>query len=262
MHSNPPVELIRGLGVSRLSFNETAALLEAWAVQDDRCRYFACVNAHSAEMANRDKEFKRSLLSADLLVADGYGVILASKILGAGIKERSTGPDLFIEVSRRLNDQGERSVFYLGGSPATLDAIAERHAVEFPRLRIAGTHAPPYQTTFTDSEMSRMIDIVNEAAPDVLWIGLGAPKQEKWIYRNRSRLQVALCGPVGAMFDYFAGNVKMPPRWVEQAGLHWAFRLAQQPKRLWRRNLDSPLFLGRVLLERLGGCGHARRGPG
>ena len=114
-------------------------------------------------------------------------------------------------------------------------------------------YAPPYRETFSEDELTSMADRVNQAAPDVLWIGLGAPKQEKWILANLDRLRVPLCGPVGAMFDYFAGNVPMPPRWVERAGLHWAYRLYRNPRRLWRRNLDSPLFLARVLTDRL--CG-------
>jgi N-acetylglucosaminyldiphosphoundecaprenol N-acetyl-beta-D-mannosaminyltransferase len=98
-----------------------------------------------------------------------------------------------------------------------------------------------------------MADRVNQATPDVLWIGLGAPKQEKWILANRDRLRVPLCGPVGAMFDYFAGNVPMPPKWVERAGLHWAHRLYSDPRRIWRRSLDIPVFVARTVADRLRG---------
>ena len=121
----------------------------------------------------------------------------------------------------------------------------------FPSLRVAGSLAPPYRNSFTGSDLDAMLNAVTMAAPDVLWVGLGAPKQEKWIHAHAARLQVPLCGPIGAMFDYFAGTVPRPPRWVEQAGLHWAYRLAREPCRLWRRNLDSPLFLVRVAAERL-----------
>jgi N-acetylglucosaminyldiphosphoundecaprenol N-acetyl-beta-D-mannosaminyltransferase len=237
--------------VTRRRFAEVAELLVEWAQRRDRLRYFACVNAHSAEMAHRDSTFMTALRHADLLVADGFGVILASRILGGRIRERATGPDLFMAVSDALDREGGRSVFYLGGSEETLERIRVNHRNRFRNLAIAGVYSPPFQAAFCTADMEAMAERVNHAAPDVLWVGLGAPKQEKWILDNRDRLRVPLCGPVGAMFDYFAGNVPMPPRWVERAGLHWAYRLAKDPRRLWRRNLDSPLFLAHVLADRL-----------
>jgi N-acetylglucosaminyldiphosphoundecaprenol N-acetyl-beta-D-mannosaminyltransferase len=256
------LESIRGLNVSSLPLAETTTLLTAWAGQRDRMRYFACVNAHSAEVAHRDATFMAALQQADLLVADGFGVILASRILGGRIRERATGPDLFLAVSEALDRAGDRSVFYLGGSEETLARIRARHEKRFPNLRVAGMYAPPFRSAFAEDELAAMVDRVNDARPDVLWIGLGAPKQEKWILAARDRLRVPLCGPVGAVFDYFAGNVAPPPRWVEKAGLHWAYRLARNPRRLWRRNLDSPLFLARVLADRLrGGRGDAAATP-
>ena len=241
--------------VSRRRFADVAELLVEWARRRDRLRYFACVNAHSAEMANRDSTFMTALRQADLLVADGFGVILASRILGGRIRERATGPDLFMAVSDALDREGGRSVFYLGGSDETLEKIRVKHRERFGNLAIAGVYSPPFRGAFSAADMEAMADRVNHAAPDVLWVGLGAPKQEKWLLGNRDRLRVPLCGPVGAMFDYFAGNVPMPPKWVERVGLHWAYRLAKDPKRLWRRNLDSPLFLARVVADRLrAGC--------
>lgn len=240
---------IRGLAVSRAAFRDTVATLVRWAQTRKGLQYFACVNAHSAEMANRDAEFMAALQAADILVADGFGVILASRIVGQPIRERSTGPALFLAVSAALDQEGGYSVFYLGGSERTLELIRRRHAAVFPRLGIAGTYAPPFKAEFSSLEYEEMADLVNRGAPDVLWIGLGAPKQEKWILANRDRLRVPLCGPIGAMFDYFAGNVPMPPQWVERAGLHWAYRLLMNPRRLWRRNLDSPLFLARVVAD-------------
>ena len=244
-------EEIRGVMVSRLRFADAVKLLVGWASRRDRLRYFACVNAHSAETAHRDSTFMTALRQADLLVADGFGVIVASRILGGRIRERATGPDLFMAVSDALDREGGRSVFYLGGSDETLERIRVKHRNRFRNVAIAGMYSPPFKAAFTAADMEAMAERVNHAAPDVLWVGLGAPKQEKWILSNRNRLQVPLCGPVGAMFDYFAGNVPMPPKWIERAGLHWAYRLAKDPKRLWRRNLDSPLFLAHVVADRL-----------
>jgi N-acetylglucosaminyldiphosphoundecaprenol N-acetyl-beta-D-mannosaminyltransferase len=247
-------ELIRGLPVSSRSFHVTVQMLLGWTDRRDRMRYFACVNAHSAEVANRDDGFMDALNGADLLVADGAGVVLASMILGGRIRERATGPDLFLAVSEALDRAGGKSVFYLGGTVDTLERIRSRHAEQFPNLAVAGVYAPPYRAQFSEEQLGEMAEMVGRASPDVLWVGLGAPKQEKLILAMRDRLQVPLCGPIGAMFDYFAGNVAMPPAWVERAGLHWLYRLMKNPGRLWRRNLDSPLFLGRVAWDRLCRC--------
>lgn len=256
-----PQELIRGLRISSRPLVETAEILVEWARRRDRMRYFACVNAHSAEVAHRDSIFMTALRQADLLVPDGFGVILASRILGGRIRERVTGPDLFMAVSDALDREGGRSVFYLGGSEETLERISVKHRNRFGNLAIAGVYSPPFRAAYATADMAAMAERVNHAAPDVLWVGLGAPKQEKWILENLDRLRVPLCGPVGAMFDYFAGNVAMPPRWVERAGLHWAYRLAKDPKRLWRRNLDSPVFLAHVVADRLRGACAASTPP-
>lgn len=249
--SSAPVEMIRGLPVSGRSFDDTVRLLTEWVEHRDGTRSFACVNAHSAEVAHRDPRFMEALQAADLLVADGAGVVLASMILGGRIRERATGPDLFMAVSRALDRRGGRSVFYLGGTPETLERIATHHREAFPNLAIAGMLAPPFRTAFSAEDLASMDAAIRDAAPDVLWVGLGAPKQEKLLLDLRPGLAVPVCGPVGAMFDYFAGNVAMPPRWMERCGLHWLYRLIRNPGRLWRRNLDSPLFLLRVMMQRL-----------
>ncbi|NDC62594.1 MAG: glycosyltransferase [Planctomycetia bacterium] len=228
--------LIRGLRVSARSFAETVALLVDWAGRRDRMRYFACDNAYAAELACREPEFMAAMRGSDLLVADGAGILVASWILGGGIRERS--------------------VFYLGTSDETLAKIRRRHEGDFPNLRIAGMLAPPYRKRFSDEELGQMADAVNAAAPDVLWIGLGAPKQENWIHANRDRLRVPLCCPVGALFDYYAGNVTMPPEWMQRYGLHWLYRLVHNPRRLWRRSLDIPRFVAAVAWERLSGRRH------
>jgi len=247
------VEVIGGLEISSRSLLETTRVLVDWAGKRDEMRYFACVNAHSAELVHRDATFMTALREADMLIADGVGLLVASWILGGCIRERVTGPDVFFSVSDALAQGGKLSVYYLGGSEPTLEKIRVRHLERFPGLRIAGTYAPPYQQDFAETELISMVNRINEAAPDLLWIGLGAPKQEKWILANRDRLRVPLCGPVGALFDYFAGNLPMPPKWVQRAGLHWAHRLYSEPRRVWRRSLDIPVFVARALCDRLRG---------
>lgn len=244
-----PKALIRGLPVSSRRFADTVDLLVSWATRANRPKYFACVNAHSAEVAHRDPKFMEALQAADLLVADGAGVVLASRILGGAIRERVTGPDLFMAVSQKLNQLGGYSVFFLGGTPETLERIAVRYRAEFPNVAIAGMLAPPFRPAFSQAEVTSIAETIKETAPDLLWIGLGAPKQEKLVLALRSSVDVPLCGPVGAMFDYFAGNVAMPPKWVQRCGLHWLHRLMRNPGRFWRRTLDIPLFMAHVIAD-------------
>jgi N-acetylglucosaminyldiphosphoundecaprenol N-acetyl-beta-D-mannosaminyltransferase len=246
-----PVDHVRGLPVTTLPSDAVIATFAAWIAAGSNCRYFACVNAHSAEVANRDPEFMEAMQQAAVLVADGAGVTLASRIVGGRIRHRTTGPAVFTRLSKLLDAQGGRSVFYLGASTETLDRIAARHAVDFPGLRIAGLHAPPYQPRFTDDEIASVCRLINAARPDVVWVGLGAPKQEKWSRVASQFLEAPLIAPIGAMFAFYAGEQRMPPEWVLAAGFGWLHRLAQDPRRLWARNLDTPRFLVNVIIDRL-----------
>lgn len=214
----------------------------------------ACANPHSLEVARQDAAFDAALRGADLLVPDGVGIVLASRILGGGIRGRVTGSDVFAGLSGALDAAGGARYFFLGSTERTLALIAARLAADYPRIRLAGTLAPPFAETFTAAESRRMVDAVNASGADVLWVGMTAPKQEKWVAAHRERLAVGFVGAVGAVFDFYAGTVPRSPRWFLDHGLEWLPRLLRQPGRLWRRNLLSgPAFLARVLRERLGG---------
>jgi N-acetylglucosaminyldiphosphoundecaprenol N-acetyl-beta-D-mannosaminyltransferase len=212
-----------------------------------------CANPHSLEVARKDRELHDAILAADLVTPDGAGIVLASRMLARKIPERVCGPDLFPMFCEYLNQQRPGiGMFFLGSSDENLAALERRFRDNYPKLDFRGSLSPPFRTEFSAEENARMIDLVNTAKPDVLWLGLGAPKQEKWAYRHRDRLRVKLIGPIGGAFDWYTGRIKLPPLWMQRAGLQWLHRLAQEPDRLWRRNLDSPIFLARVLWQRLG----------
>ena len=214
--------------------------------------YLACLNPHSVRMAAADPEAEAALKGADILIPDGMGVVLASRILGGGIKERITGSDVFRELSRRLNERGGASYFFLGSTDETLAAIEARLSVEFPDIRFAGAYSPPFAEVFSEEENRAMIEAVNRAAPDVLWVGMTAPKQEKWIHQNRDKLSVKFIGAVGAVFDFYAGNVQRSHPWFLEHGLEWLPRLFQEPRRLWRRTfISAPIFFWHVLMQRI-----------
>jgi N-acetylglucosaminyldiphosphoundecaprenol N-acetyl-beta-D-mannosaminyltransferase len=213
--------------------------------------WLACLNPHSAQMAMPDPAAE-ALKAADVLIPDGVGIVLASRILGGGIRERITGSDIFLELSRRLNDRGGASYFFLGSTQETLAAIETKLAGEFPGIRFAGAYSPPFKEVFSEEKNRAMIEAVNQAAPDVLWVGMTAPKQEKWIYHNKDRLNVKFIGAIGAVFDFYAGTVKRPPPWFLDHGLEWLPRLLGEPRRLWKRMfVSAPLFMARVLAERI-----------
>jgi N-acetylglucosaminyldiphosphoundecaprenol N-acetyl-beta-D-mannosaminyltransferase len=227
--------------------------IAAWIEHGDRNRWLACLNPHSYVVALDDPAFAAALRAADWLIPDGAGIVLASHLLGAGLGPRLTGSDIFDRVSRRLDERGGASVFFLGGLESTLAAIRVRHARDFPRLRVAGTLAPPVRAAFSEAELDEMVRAIEKARPDVLWVGLGAPKQELLLHLLSSRIQVRFAAAVGAVFDFYAGRVRRSHAAFQRAGLEWLPRLVQEPRRLWRRNLrSSPVFLWHVARARLG----------
>ncbi len=221
--------------------------------EDVGCRWLACLNPHSYAMALEDGEFSRALNDATWLVPDGMGVVLASRILGGNIAQRVTGSDVFLRLQKRMNAHGGMSVFFLGGTAETLGNICERMARDYPGIRLVGTYSPPFKASFSVAEIDEMVNRVNSVAPDVLWVGMTAPKQEKWLFQNRKRLNVKFAGAVGAVFDFYTGQVKRSSPFFQRVGLEWLPRLIQQPRRLWRRTfVSAPVFLWHVLKQKAG----------
>jgi len=195
------------------------------------------------------------LLEADLLTPDGAGIVLASWILGGRIQERVTGSDIFRGLSEHLNTSSDNkySYFFLGSTTMTLLKVEKKMAVDYPNIRVTGTWSPPFKSEFTKHENQLMIDAINKAKPDVLWVGMTAPKQEKWIHQHRDQLDVKFIGAIGAVFDFYTGNVKRSHPAFQRMGLEWLPRLLTDPRRLWRRmGVSAPIFLWRVLQQRFG----------
>lgn len=216
-------------------------------------RWLACINPHSYVVALQRPRFRAALQAADWLIPDGSGIILGSRILGAGIRRRITGPEVFYGLHDRLQSAGGYSVFFLGSSEDTLAEISQRMAKDWPAVRVAGTYSPPYKPEFSDADVAEMVDRINRAGPDVLWVGMTAPKQEEWIHRVLARLDVRFVAAVGAIFDFYAGQVKRSHPLFGRLGLEWLPRLLREPRRLWRRTLVSaPIFLWHVLRARVG----------
>jgi N-acetylglucosaminyldiphosphoundecaprenol N-acetyl-beta-D-mannosaminyltransferase len=206
------------------------------------------VNLDFLSIAQRDKLFRRTLNTADLAVADGMPLVWASRMRGEALPERVAGVDLVIESCRLAAETGE-SVFLLGAAPGVADAAARKLEEAFPGLRVAGAYSPP-MGPITRKENAHILRMIANTRPGFLFVALGAPRQDLWIRENRAQLGVPVCMGVGCVFDVLAGAVVRAPRWMQRTGLEWAYRLSQEPGRLWRRYLlnDIPMF-GRLIFQ-------------
>lgn len=196
------------------------------------------INAHSYNTAQEDEAFAEALSRGDYLIPDGAGIVKACRWLKAKSQpeERIAGWDLFSFEMNRLEKKSEkRKVMFLGSSEKVLALIRERAAVDYPYLEVI-TYSPPFKPEFSDEDNQAMIGAINHADPDLLWIGMTAPKQEKWTYQHWDELNIHChCGTVGAVFDFYAGTVKRAPLWWQRHSLEWLYRLLMEPRRMWRR---------------------------
>jgi N-acetylglucosaminyldiphosphoundecaprenol N-acetyl-beta-D-mannosaminyltransferase len=200
------------------------------------------INPHSYCEAKKDKVFTKALLSSDVLLPDGSGIVLATKILTGKKIEKIAGADIHKFLLEQANAK-KQSVFYLGASQNTLDLIEKRIQKEFSNIRM-GSYSPPYKSEFSAADTNAMISAVNNFKPDFLFVGMTAPKQEKWVFANKDLLDAKVITSIGAVFDFYAGTVKRSsPFWIK-IGVEWLPRLVREPKRLWKRNfISTPLFL-------------------
>ena len=242
---------ILGFRVSAEGLERDVARAVEWVETESSCRYMACANPHSLVVASRDRQFHSALQNADLLTPDGVGIVLAARFLNRPLTRRVIGYDFFMALTARLAVQRETRYFFLGSSRHVLELMVRRLNREYPSITVCGIYAPPFTDSFSAEENSRMVKAINDARPDVLWVGMTAPKQEKWIYENRGRLRVPFISAVGAVFDFYAGTAERPPAIWQNLGLEWLYRFLREPGRLWKRNLVSaPKFICMVLREK------------
>lgn len=211
------------------------------------------INAHSYNVAQKDSLFAEALLGGDYLIPDGASIGGACRFLKAASRpaERISGWDLFIHEMDRVASGGGK-VMFAGSSPEVLSLIRERVANEYPDATVV-TYSPPYKPSFSEADDKAMIAEINAADPDLLWIGMTAPKQEKWAYSHWNELDIRChCGTVGAVFDFYAGTVRRAPLWWQKHSLEWLYRLIREPRRMWKRYLvGNVLFIVNILKEKL-----------
>lgn len=243
-------ENILGYDIEALSVEGCADSLFQ-SLREGKITWLACFNPHSYAVTMKDEMFSRALKAADWLVPDGAGVVLASCLLGGAIHGRVTGSDVFAGLHKRMNAVGGMSVFFLGATDETLKLMRQRMASDYPNIKVAGSYSPPFKPTYSPAELDEMINAINAAGADVLWVGMTAPKQESFIFENRARLNVKFAAAVGAVFDFYTGNVKRSHPLFQRMGLEWLPRLIQEPQRLWQRMfVSAPVFIWHVVRQR------------
>ena len=219
------------------------------------------INAHSFNTAQKDGRFAEALSKGDYLIPDCASIVKACHWLKTTSQpeERIAGWDLFTFEMQRLERRSRQRlpadnrlrVMFMGSSEKVLGLIRKRAAVDFPNLEVV-TYSPPYKPSFSEDDDKAIIEAINKANPDLLWIGMTAPKQEKWTYAHWGELDIHCnVGTIGAVFDFYAGTAQRAPRWWQEHSLEWLYRLMKEPKRMWRRYIiGNPLFVYNVMKEK------------
>ncbi len=238
---------ILGVRLHPMRFTAAVDLMERW-IAERLPRVVCFPGSDMLAACQHNKQLQIALNTADLTATDGMMLVRLCRWFGVDYAERVYGPDVMLELCRRSSGRGYRHFFY-GGAPEVGTTLASRLQEQFPGLSIVGTCSPPFRP-LSESELAEDIRLINDSQADVVWIGLGTPKQELWVAANRSRLDAPLVLAVGAAFDFHAGSVRQAPPWIRSAGGEWFFRLCTEPRRLWRRYvLQVAQFLGLLTLQ-------------
>jgi N-acetylglucosaminyldiphosphoundecaprenol N-acetyl-beta-D-mannosaminyltransferase len=238
---------VLGIPLAPVQIPDLIAQMETWIAERGRRKCVTFANVHVVMEAQRDKEF-RSVLDGDhaFIVPDGKPLVWLGRWAGFPLKHRVYGPDVMRDFIALTAGKGYRHFFY-GGSPGVPETLRTNFTEKFPGTEVAGVYSPPFRE-LSQSEDEDVVQLINSARPDVLWVGLGCPKQEKWAFEHRDRLRVPVIAAVGQAFDIHAGRVRQAPRWMRDRGLEWLFRFGCEPRRLWKRYLIyNSQFIWRVL---------------
>jgi N-acetylglucosaminyldiphosphoundecaprenol N-acetyl-beta-D-mannosaminyltransferase len=241
---------ILGVGVSAITMAQAQAAVDAWIAQ--RQQHYICVtNVHVIMECQRDAALRRIQNAAGLVTPDGIPLVWYCHFKGYRHVERVYGPDLMLALCEHSLVRGYRHYFY-GGAAGVHERLAQRLQQRFPGLHVAGGYSPPFRPLSAEED-EQIVAMINAAAPDIVWVGLGAPRQEHWLAAHTGRLHAPVLVGVGAAFDFHSGLKRQAPRWMQRSGLEWLFRLLTEPRRLWRRYLVyNPLFVALVVQQELG----------
>ncbi len=242
--------MILGVGVDRLDVRGAVARVERMIAEGGRHQVIV-LPVNSVMAARRDRDMRQIILQASLVLADGVPLLWAARLLGSPLPGRAAGSDLLWGLCRTAAREGY-SCYFLGSTPQVLEKLVRTLTRGCPGLRVAGWFSPPRRREFPEEENRRMLQKIRAARPDILWVGFGAPKQERWIHENLQRLETRVAVGVGGAFDMASGAVRRAPQWMQRSGLEWFHRFLMEPGRLYRRYfIEAMPFLPLVVLQRL-----------
>jgi N-acetylglucosaminyldiphosphoundecaprenol N-acetyl-beta-D-mannosaminyltransferase len=226
---------VLGVRTHAVQIEQVVAQMEEWIHDRGGCHSVAATSMHGIVEARRDPAFKEALNSTDLVVPDGMPLVWLARRAGRHVPRRVYGPELMLAFCEQTAGRGYRHFFY-GGEPGVPERLAESLKRRFPAIEVCGIISPPFRP-LNPEEDKEIVTMISRAAPDVLWVGLGTPKQERWMREHKDKLNVSVLVSVGAAFDLLSGRWNQAPSWMREHGLEWLFRLVQEPERLWRRYL-------------------------
>jgi N-acetylglucosaminyldiphosphoundecaprenol N-acetyl-beta-D-mannosaminyltransferase len=241
---------VLGVKVSAINMEMAVDTIDGW-IKDRRKHYVTVTGVHGVMECQRDESLRDIHNRAGMVTPDGMPLVWLTKAKGFNHVERVYGPDLMLAVCAKSEAEGYRHFFY-GGAAYVPEKLASKLRQRFPKLEIVGTYSPPFRPLNAD-ERSEIVQQINDAKPDIVWVGLSTPKQERWMSDFTPQLEVAVLIGVGAAFDFHAGLKPQAPYWMQRSGLEWLFRLMAEPHRLWKRYLvNNPAFVTLVALQTLG----------
>lgn len=242
---------VLGVGVGAVSMAQALHLIDGWVARREP-RYVCVTGVHGVMESRRDAALRRVHNEAGLVTPDGMPLVWLARAAGHRHVERVYGPDLLLAACARAAEATRHRHFFYGGAPGVAERLTRRLAARFPALRVAGVHTPPYRA-LTAEEDAAVARAITDSGADVVWVGLGTPKQERWMQAHVGRVGAPVLVGVGAAFDFLSGAKRQAPRWMQRSGLEWAFRLGSEPRRLWRRYLaNNPRFVCEVALQATG----------
>ncbi len=250
----PRVDVL-GVPVSAITMRQAIEAMRVWIA--DRTPHYICVTGvHGVMESVRDETLRSIHARAGLVTPDGMPLVWLARHAGHRHVTRVYGPDLMLAACAASKRHGWSHFFY-GGSIGVGERMVARLRMRYPSLRVAGVYSPPFHP-MTATEDEAMVRRINATAPDVVWVGLSTPKQERWMAAHVSRVSAPVLVGVGAAFDFHAGVKRQAPRWMQRSGLEWSFRLMTEPRRLWKRYLvNNPLFLWKIGVQQLRTAGRA-----
>jgi len=241
---------VLGIGICAINLEMALDTISQW-IAEKKSHYVTVTGVHGVMESQFDEELRGIHNAAGMVTPDGMPMVWLGRIRGFKSIDRVYGPDLMLDVCKASQSRGYRHFFY-GGNEGVPELLRDKLVEKFPGLQVVGTYSPPFRP-LTDEEQTAVTDMINDAKPDIVWIGLSTPKQERWMAAHVDRLTASVLIGVGAAFDFHAGLKKQAPRWMQRSGLEWFYRLMAEPRRLGRRYLKSnSLFLILIALQAAG----------